>query len=299
VSYSALRSDDGAFSYLAVSDYSDLTSQNYSPADFRRTSEADLRAEQGVFADLRSVADLYEIVDLDSATDASFADAGAVDAGVGLNLYVVFDDDRGRLRNLVPMSIVSLGETEAVGTDHDAILQQHVVADLAVLADHGVCVGEEVVANLNPAIDDDVRQQHGVVADLDVFVDDDIRANVRAATNLRCGVDDGRGMHSRGIAQRLVKEFEGVCEAEIGILDAQRGCGDGGKVFGNNHSCGLGKPGCGGVLGVGDESEFSGAGLLDAVEAGDVDVRRTVFEARVESGSDGREFHGGCLVRRE
>ena len=42
VRYSALRSDNSAFSYLAVSDYPDLASQNHSLADFRRTGETDL-----------------------------------------------------------------------------------------------------------------------------------------------------------------------------------------------------------------------------------------------------------------
>ena len=93
-------------------------------------------------------------------------------------------------------------------------------------------------------------------------------------------------MNSRGIAQRLVEEFEGTREAEIGIFDAQRGCRDDREVFGNDYSCGFGEPRCGGVLGVGDEGEFSGAGLLDAVESGDLGVGGTVFEARVEGGGD-------------
>jgi hypothetical protein len=258
-----------------------------------------LRTEQGIFADLRSVADLHQIVDLDPSSDVSFADAGAVDAGVRLNLDVVFDHDRSRLGNLVPTSFAGLGEPEAVGADDDSVLQENVVADAAIFADYSMRVGEEIVADLYSAIDDYVRQQYGVVSDRDVLVDDDIRAKVRAAANLRCRMDDCRGMHSRGIAQRLVEEFEGVREAEIGILDTQRRSGDGGKLFGNNHSCRLGQPGCGGVLGVGDESEFSGAGLFNAVEAGDFCVGRTVFQARVEGSGDRRNFHGGCLVRRE
>ncbi len=290
--YTALRSDDGCLAHLAVADYADLARQNHALADFRGAGEADLRAEQSIFADLRSVSDLHEIVDLDSAADAGFAYAGAVDAGVRLHFDVVFDDDRGGLGNLVPVSVGSLGEAEAVGADHDAVLQQDIVADAAVLAHHGVGVGKEIVADLCPAIDDHVRQQYGVVADLDVLVDDYIRADVGVASDLRCGMDDRRGMHSRGIAQRLVEEFEGMRETEIGILDAQCGCRDDGKVLGDDYGCGLGEPGCGGVLGVGDEGEFCGPGLLDAVEAGDLGVGRAVFEARVEGGCDLGKFHG-------
>ena len=152
--------------------------KNHSVADFRGAAESDLRAQQRVFADLRSVADLHQVVDLYAASDAGFADAGAVDAGVRLDFDIVFDDDRSRLRNLVPAAFRSLGEAKAIGADHDAVLQQHVVAEAAVLAHHGVRVREEVVADLHSAIDDHVRQQHGAFADLDILVDHDVRANV-------------------------------------------------------------------------------------------------------------------------
>src|SRR5271165_405808 len=213
VGYAALRGNDGGFADLAVPDNADLTRQNHAVANFRGTGEADLRAKQSIFADLRSMTDLHQVVDLDPAPDAGFADAGAVDAGVRLDFHVVFDDDRGGLRNLVPMSFVSLGEAEAVRADHDAILQEHVDADAAVLAHHGVGVGEEIVSDLYTAIDDDVRQQHSIGADLDVLVDDHIGADVCVASNLRGGVDDRRGMDSRGIAQGLVEELEGAREA--------------------------------------------------------------------------------------
>src|ERR1035438_338326 len=105
-------------------------------------------------------------------------------------------------------------------------------------------------------------------------------------------MDDRRGVHSRGIAKWLVEEFEGASETEVGILDAKRGRWDDREGFGNDHGCGLGKPGCGGILWVGDEGDFSWASLLDAVEAGDLGVGRTIFEARVEGGGDLRKFHG-------
>src|ERR1700689_5059743 len=184
------------------------------------------------------------------------------------------------------MTFASLGETEAVGADYDSVLQENIVADAAVFADYGVCVRKEIVADLYAAINDDVREQHAVLADLDVLADDHVGAEVSAASNRCRGMDDCRRMHARGVMQRLVEEFEGLREAEIGILDAQRGCGDDGKAFGNNHGGGFGEPGGGGVLGGGDEGEFSGAGPLYAIEAGDLGVGRTVVEARVEGGGN-------------
>ena len=131
-----------------------------------------------------------------------------------------------------------------------------------------------------------------MVADLDVLVDDHVRADVGVASNLRRGMNDRRGMHSRGITQRLVEEFEGAREAEIRILDAQCGGRDDGKVLGDDDRCGFGEPRCGGILGIRDECDFSWAGLLDAIEAGDVGIGWAVFEACVEGGGDLRKFHG-------
>ena len=54
------------------------------------------------FADGRAVADLDEVVDLGAGVDAGFADGGAVDAGVGLDFDVVFEDGGAGLEDLVP-----------------------------------------------------------------------------------------------------------------------------------------------------------------------------------------------------
>ena len=53
-------------------------------------------------ADRGAVADLDEVVDLGAGVDAGFADGGAVDAGVGLDLDVVFKDGAARLQDFVP-----------------------------------------------------------------------------------------------------------------------------------------------------------------------------------------------------
>ena len=74
-----------------------------------------------------------------------------------------------------------------------------------------------------------------------------------------------------------MEEFEGARETEIRVFDAQRGRRDDGKVFGDDHGCGLGEPGRGGIFGVGDEGDFSRAGLLDAIEAGDLGVGESRF----------------------
>ena len=112
----------------------------------------------------------------------------------------------------------------------------------AVLAYYGVGVREKIVADLYAAIDDDMRQQHGVLPDHDILVDDHVGPDVRIASNSRAGMHDCCRMYAGSVAQRLMEEFEGTGEALVGILDAQRGGWDGGKVFGDDHGCGFGEP---------------------------------------------------------
>jgi hypothetical protein len=74
------------------------------------------------------VADLDEIVDLGSSVNAGFADGGAVDASVGLNFDVVFDNNRAGLNDFVPGSVGLAGEAEAIGSDNCSVLEDDVVA---------------------------------------------------------------------------------------------------------------------------------------------------------------------------
>ena len=137
-----------------------------------------------MLADRGAVPHLHQVVDFDAAADARFANAGAVDAGVGLDFDVVLQHRRAGLRDLLPAVSVA-GEAKAVAADHRAVLQDDVVAQGAELAHHRMRVGEEVVADPGAAIDDDVRQQHSVVANLDVFVDDHVCADVGVRAELR------------------------------------------------------------------------------------------------------------------
>src|SRR5579864_2883629 len=115
---------------------------------------------------------LHEIVDLYTAAEPSFADAGAVDAGIGLHLNIVLNHYRGGLRNLVPAALRGFRKPESVCADHDSVLEKHMVADVAVLAHHGVRMREEIRPNLHTAVNHDVCQEDGVCPDLDIFIDD-------------------------------------------------------------------------------------------------------------------------------
>ena len=69
-----------------------------------------------------AMADVNHVVDLGAAHDTSFADAGAVDAGVGLDFDVAYGRPLSGLHDLVPASGVVLGKAEAVGADDGPVL---------------------------------------------------------------------------------------------------------------------------------------------------------------------------------
>ncbi len=66
------------------------------------TGEARLSAEHGVGPDVAGVTDEHEVVDFCAVADARFADGGAVDAGVGLNFHVVFENGGAGLDDFMP-----------------------------------------------------------------------------------------------------------------------------------------------------------------------------------------------------
>ena len=191
-------------------------------------------------SDEGSVSDLDEVVNFDAASDAGLADAGAVDAGVGLDFDVIFDNDRGGLRNFVPVSLGGFGESEAICADDDAVLKKDVVADAAVLAHRGARVSEEVFADFHSRIDHHVRQEDGVRADFDILSDDDEGTDMGIRADAHGFVDDGCWMHARRIVRRLVEEFESLGEGEVGIFRAEHGGGDDGEVLADDDGGSLG-----------------------------------------------------------
>lgn len=124
----ALSDGDGSVANLDVAGDADLSGENDVIAYVGGAGEANLRDEQSVVADGAAMADLDEVVDFRAAADASFSDAGAVDAGVGLQFDVALNDYVAGLDDFVPVAGVVLGEAKTVGTDYGSILQDYVVA---------------------------------------------------------------------------------------------------------------------------------------------------------------------------
>jgi len=182
---STLRGSDRAIPDRAVSGHSNLSCKNDFLSNLSGSGQAHLRAKQRIFPDAGSMSHLHQVVDLRPAGDTRFANAGTIDTRVCLDLNVVLNDSRPRLYYLAPMTELILGEAEPVASDHNAVLQDHIVSDPAILADNRMGMGQEVIADFCAAIDDRVRKQDSVVANLNVFANHDVWADMGVSSNFR------------------------------------------------------------------------------------------------------------------
>ena len=86
-------------------------------ADFGAAGDADLRAEEVVFADFDIVSQMAEIIDLGTAADDGIVHRAIVDGGAGADLDVVSDDGTAELANVMVMTLFIGGEAEALASD--------------------------------------------------------------------------------------------------------------------------------------------------------------------------------------
>ena len=100
--------NDHSVPQLAVSGNAHLTGQNHIAAQLGGAGHAHLGTEHGVFADSTVMSHLNQVIDFGSAPDAALAQAGAVNAGVGLDLDIIFDYNFAGLGNFLPAAILVL-----------------------------------------------------------------------------------------------------------------------------------------------------------------------------------------------
>src|ERR1700722_5490155 len=277
-----------------------LSRQDTSIAHPSSASQSDLAAKHGVFADFASVANLDEVVDLGPATDARFADGGAVHDALGLNLNIVFDHRGTRLANFVPASINLARKPVAVTSNHDSVLQENTISDARAFAHADMGMGEKIVANFYPAINSHEAMQHGVRTDLHAFINKTIRTDVSSYSN-SCGFRDNSGwMNTRRVRRCLMEEFYRPFEIQLRICRNQHGDLRGVYILGHNDGGRL--SGCqrGAIFAVGKECQFARFRILDSSHAGDFDIRVTVKFAAQTPG-DLAKFHDGfsCDLSRQ
>lgn len=97
-------------------------------ADLGAAGDADLRAEEIVLADFDIVSQMTKVIDLGAAADDGVIHRTVVDGGAGADLDVVSDDSAAELTDVMVVTCLVSGESEAL------------------TADDGVCTKDDAVA---------------------------------------------------------------------------------------------------------------------------------------------------------
>ncbi len=171
-----------AVAHRDVPGHPDLAAEHHVVANGRAAGNPHLCGQQRARTHHHAVRDLYQVVDLRARLDARFADRWTIDGRVGADLDIVFEHDRGGLRNLLVGAVGPAGEPITVGADDHAVLQHHAGAEAAAFAHR------------------DVRVNHAVGADLGAGADDGVCVNYRARADDRAGPDDGQRADADALA---------------------------------------------------------------------------------------------------
>ena len=230
-----------------VSGHSHLSAEHAPLSHLRASGDARLCGDDGVLANLNVVGHLDEVVEFHTLADDGAAHCGAVDASVGADFHIVFDDNIADLRNLV----VSVGggcESESVGTNHASGMNGHAVAKLATLVDGHMGIDAAVVANDHAVADVGKR------GDVAILSDGCRRRN------------ECQRVDTRFLGPHRVVELEQLGHALISVLHADERCGDGMFQFHllvdkhNRRFCVVDEVG---VFGIGEERDGSWCSFLD------------------------------------
>jgi hypothetical protein len=265
----ALGSSHRSVAYRTVAGDADLSGQDHVFTDRSRPSKPNLGTKQRIGAHRRPMAHLDQVVDLRPGLNASLANRRAVDARVGLNLDGILKHRHAGLDNLVPAPVRLPGKAKTIRTNNRSVLQNDIIAKLAVLTDNGVSMGKEIIAGIYVGIEHDMGKDRGVVADRDVVANDCIGPDMGIRSDAGRGRDGGGGMNARRIIRGPVEELNGKGEGQVRVVHAKRSSAHLREVRLNQDGRGLGSPCQRGVFRVGDESEVARLSSFNASYAGD------------------------------
>src|SRR5262249_55245319 len=127
----ALASDDCVGIQPRVFADADLAADDRLLSHRRAAGNSGLRCNDSVLSDLDVVGDLNQVVELDAATDHGGFQRTAVDAGVGSDFDVIFNNNAADLRKF-HVAVAIFYVAEAIGSDHGAGMNDDVISDQGV-----------------------------------------------------------------------------------------------------------------------------------------------------------------------
>src|SRR5438105_4190056 len=104
-------------------------------ADAHAARDAHTARYRSMRADAAVVPNLDLIVELHALLDHGVVQRAAIDGGVGTDFHIVAYHHAADLRDLEPLTRL-LRHAETIGTDHRAAMNDHPIADHAIVIDH-------------------------------------------------------------------------------------------------------------------------------------------------------------------
>ena len=244
----------------------DLSREETVVPHLRSACDACLGRGNGILADLHVVADLDQVVEFHAPADDRRVGLGPVDAGVGADFHVVFDDDVAQLRNLVEAACGIGNEAEAVGADHRTRMQDAAAADHAPLVNLDTRVEDRSVADGHAVTDIDLGIDLAVGADAGSRLDNGEIAHVTIFAQCRPLRDRSP------LADALFAGFCGLIHLQqfehcgAGVFDFNQGGGHGfrrGEILVHQYDRRTGFVKVFFVFGVGQVGQGAGFALFD------------------------------------
>lgn len=170
-------------------------------ANARAACHTHTASHGGVFANVHVVADLYEVVELDTVFNDRVLQCTTVNAGVGTDFDIVANRDRTELFNFFPSTLMQ-GKTKTIGANDHTSVNNAALANLAIFTQGDSGFELRMRAHFGALLYNTQRTDDGRLV------------------NKGCGVNDGTGMNSmrRDWPGFLFPKLRQSCKVKVRIV---------------------------------------------------------------------------------
>ena len=175
-------------------------------------------------ANFAVVTDLYQIIDLHTATNDGVIDGTTIDHRAGANGYVVANAQPAKLGDGFKMPLFIGCKAKTIRTQHDSRMHATARSYTHIWVDGHV--GENVSVRTNDRVvpDRTVGLNNGVRRHLHARLDNHVGTNMRLRVNDRIAGDYRTGMNTRLERGRMFEKLRCTGEGEIGLGDDKTRC---------------------------------------------------------------------------
>src|SRR5574341_605558 len=165
------------------------------------------------------VADLDQIVELDSGFDERITQRSTVNTGIGANLYRIANDDTSNLRNLALCTIWQGIKAKTIRPNDGAAVDDHPASKMDPRIETDMRIQDAAGADLARCTDIGPGIYRDVIPQAYAALNHDIRPNINTCTEFHVRSNDRTGINAPGGMLRREKVFQQMNESQIGLCD--------------------------------------------------------------------------------